>query len=161
MNKRTPADTKGTNGLATITPLEPNTTMARAYLLMEKHRSPNLPVSSEDQVVGVICERDIQALIKTYGISPQPHDLKVANFMRGPVKSVDVDTNLASIARLMLDERVSAVLVLCGKDVLGALTKDDLLEILAEIVKDQPTNLLDSLRTVNEAFSQRSCNKGH
>jgi|GEM_PF-3005102 len=139
-----------------IAPLDPNTTMARAYLLMEKHQSPNLPIHSADQVVGIICERDIETLIKNHQSLYAPGDRKVANFMRSPVKSAEVDADLGSVAQLMLDERINAIVIKKGSDIIGALTRDDMLEVLVDILKNDRRSLLDSLGSINTAYRKRS-----
>ena len=138
-----------------IASIDPNTSMARAYLLMEKHQSPNIPIHSADQVVGIISERDIETLIKNCENLLVPAERKVTHFMRSPVKSAEIDSDLGSVAQLMLDERINAIVVKKGADIVGALTKDDLLEVLVEFLKHDRRSLLDSLGAINNSYRKR------
>jgi predicted transcriptional regulator len=146
--------------LVKMMPLEPNSSLARAYLMMSRSRCPNLPISSDDVVIGVVSERDIEEFVKNYTESVQKGCTKVIQVMRSPVTSVESDASLASIARTMLDERVGAVVIKRGNDVVGALTKDDLLEVLADLLKHKTHNLMDSLKMINETYSARNLDRG-
>jgi len=141
--------------LPRIALLDPNTTMARAYLLMLQHKSPNLPVQSFDAIVGIVSERDIETLIRLRESSHTPGELIVANFMKSPVKSVDMHADLGTVASHMLSENINALILLRDGDIVGALTKDDLLHVLVEVIKDDRRTLLESLKIVNHAYTQR------
>ncbi|MBP7845211.1 MAG: CBS domain-containing protein [Proteobacteria bacterium] len=128
--------------------IEPGATLARAYLLMEKFRKNQLPVLSDDKIVGVVTQRDIESLINAYssrsGISQAA--LKVGNYMQGPVHPVEVGCELSTIVRLMLDERVGVIAVMQDEAMIGVLTRDDLLELLSEILIQNKITLMESLK---------------
>jgi predicted transcriptional regulator len=135
--------------------LESNSTLARAYLLMERYRLPNLPVASAGEVVGVICERDIESLLQNFSDVRSERGLKVGNYMRSPVRSIEHDARIDTVAKLMIDGRINAVILKKGEEVVGALTKDDLLEVFAELLTESPHSVLDAMQAFRESSSRR------
>lgn len=123
-------------------------TLARAYLIMEKLKCKNLPVISDDHIVGVISERDIMHLISIYsqGVQMPQAQLKVGNYMKGPVKHVPHDHEMQSVLRMMLDHRVGAVVITRENKVVTSLTRDDMLEILAKLASESKSKVIDHLR---------------
>jgi CBS domain-containing protein len=138
-----------------LSSVEVNSTLARAYLLMERHQFPNLPVSSAGEVVGVISERDIETLIQNFSNVRSAGTLKTGNYMRSPVRSVDPNVRLDTVATLMIDERINAVILKKGDEVVGALTKDDLLKVFAELLKKTPHSVLEGMQALEACSTQR------
>lgn len=129
--------------------LDPNSTMARAYLIMEKLSCHALPVASEGEIVGVLTLSDIEALVDTYTRgAPPPRGLTVGNYMRGPVRPVDSTNDISAVIRSMIENKTQAVVVKQGDDILGILSKDNLLEILARLTEKSKATVMDSLRSL-------------
>ncbi len=130
--------------------IHPETTLARASLLMDNLKCRNLPVVSDEKVVGVIAERDIEHLISVYsqGLQSQSTRLTVGNYMKGPVKKVDEDHALEAVLRMMLDQRVGAVVIEKGGAHFACITRDDMLEILADIARESKAKVMDHLQTI-------------
>jgi len=140
--------------------IHPETTLARAYLLMENLKCHNLPVVSEDRVVGVIAERDINHLITVYsqGLQGQTARLTVGNYMKGPVKKVDEHHALEAVLRMMLDQRVGAVVIEREGVDTACITRDDMLEILADIAKESKTKVIDHFQKIlNKQTLKNNC----
>ena len=126
--------------------LDPNHTVARAYLLMERYKLKALPVVSHDEVVGVVSEKDILKLIETYQIQENTsvHN-KVHHLMQSPVKSVEHEESLGSVIQDMLNKRVVALVIKRDSKTLGYITRDNLLELLAQLFLERGTKVSDCL----------------
>lgn len=114
---------------------------------MDQLKCRNLPVISDDKIVGVISDRDIEHLVEIYGqgFSRPESRLKVGNYMKAPVKAVDADHSLDAVIRMMLDRRIEAVIIEKDGSPLATITRDDMLEILAEYARESKARLIDHL----------------
>lgn len=115
-----------------------NQSMGEANRLMEKHRIRHLPVVDDTGlVVGILSNRDV-----VRSMDPaRPDfldDLNVADRMTWPALTVDENMPIYQVAEGMVDEKVSAFLVTKGKQVVGIVTSEDLLRLLAKLVKPEP-----------------------
>ncbi len=129
--------------------LEPHSTMARAYLLMEKLNCDILPVKFRGEVVGVLSMRDIQNLAFAYAQGGfGGTSLTVGKFMKSPVTPVEGTKNLAEVIRTMLIDNTYAVVVKEGDKVLGVLCRDHLLLLLAQLSEKSKDSVLDTLKRV-------------
>lgn len=127
--------------------IDADSTMARAYLLMSRYHCHTLPVSSDGHFVGVISSRDVEELLDIYTPGKMHENpLKVAHYMRGPVKVVDARSSLSEIIKSMVSERLYAVLVLFEGRLGGILSKENLLEALAKISLEKKNTAADILR---------------
>ncbi len=126
--------------------LSPDSTMARAYLLMQKYRCDVLPVGLDDQIVGIISMQDIETLARSYSAGLRDGRLEVGNYMQGGVRTVEGGDSLGKTIRIMLSESIQAVIVRQGDRSIGILSREHLLQILAELSDRSPTSLLDTLK---------------
>lgn len=112
-----------------------------AYALMTKRGIRHLPVADDEgAVVGIISDRDFQRAMWieqpdfASGYVAQPSfdpNRTVRDFMSWPVTSIDEGRSVADAALLMLDQKISALLVTRGEDqVVGIVTTEDLLRAL-------------------------------
>ncbi len=117
-------------------------TMQAAFDKMSSHRIRHLPVVSETQeVVGIISDRDFQRAMQIdepdffSGRVPQaafsPH-ARVRDFMCSPIQTLSVESSLSEAAKVMLDKKISALLIANEAEIVGILTTDDLLRALIE-----------------------------
>jgi CBS domain-containing protein len=140
-----------TKPMESIQVLDPNMTLMRAHFIMSHFGLTNLPVTSDGRVVGVVCRRDIENFVQNYTSGNSGSDLKVANFMRSPTRTVDLDNPLEDVVRRMLAEELSAVAIQADNEIVGALTRDDLLEILLEMLKGENHGLEETLKLTQQA----------
>ena len=134
--------------LVSAPPVEVNASLARAYLLMERFKCRHLPVCANDKIVGIVSRREIEALIAMYvstGSLPAQSQARVGDHMQSPVRSVDVGCQFSDVIRLMLDERIEAVVVKDGDATIGFISRDDLLELLADVGAKSKSTVVSEL----------------
>lgn len=109
-----------------------------AYVKMKLNGIRHLPViDSKNHVVGIISDRDIQRAMMSldagdFAFNP---DDTVEDYMNSQIKSVAQDFELLSVVQKMIDHQISAVLITQGANVVGIVTHEDLLLILADMLK--------------------------
>ncbi|GJM20536.1 MAG: hypothetical protein DHS20C15_04510 [Planctomycetota bacterium] len=114
----------------------PDTTLTEAFALMRRHRVRHLPVVDEDQLVGLLSDRDLRAAIG----SEQPDDLPIASVMSREPLTVGPELGLPEAARLMAVAKVSCLPVVRGAALLGLLSLTDVLEHCLESLRDMPAS---------------------
>jgi predicted transcriptional regulator len=113
---------------------------------MQKCRCNVLPVVSSGQVVGVISLRDIESLMREYSMGKVLEQAyTVSHYMKGPVKPAPNSEDLAAVINTLLEDNVQAVFMKKNESIVGILTRDHLLEFLAELSKKNHTTLKDTL----------------
>ena len=92
----------------------------RAPEFMKEHQISHLPVHSQDRLVGLVSDRDL--------LSCEPHQLSLKSVMVNCLLTAQPQSNLWSVARTMLSEKVHCVLVVNDDcELQGVLTSLDLL----------------------------------
>lgn len=116
----------------------PETDIANAADMMERHRVSGLPVVDHQQrVLGVITEYDLLQSITNLQMSG-----KVADFMTTNVTVVDQDTPLIALASLFTTTRVRRVPVTCDGRLVGVVSRRDLIfagNIRQQLLTELPT----------------------
>jgi acetoin utilization protein AcuB len=122
-------------------------TLVDAWGKMHRARVRHLPVlDDKNRVVGVLSDRDILKAShadpehhKTFGDLGETLDiaLKVKDYMTWPVRSIAPDESLTSAVRLMIDEKISSLLVKDAEEntYTGIITVEDLLRVLMHYLK--------------------------
>jgi acetoin utilization protein AcuB len=118
------------------------TPMQKAYEVMKKNNIRHLPVvDMNGRLVGMISDRDLKLATHIKKISEiesemvfDPKDM-VEDYMNWPVQTVDEKTPLDQVAQMMVEEKVSALIVNAPNHYMkGIITTDDLLLYLVEIL---------------------------
>jgi predicted transcriptional regulator len=131
--------------------LDTNSTMARAYLLMERFNCDVMPVAFEGKIVGVISMRDIQKLAQNCATGGGDDGGRlVGQHMRSPVVPVEAGNNLAEVIRGMIDGNIQALIVQDQDRILGTLSRDKLLKLLAELTARTKTTVLEALKILTQ-----------
>jgi acetoin utilization protein AcuB len=112
-----------------------NRSMGEAAELMEKNRIRHLPVVDESGVVvGILSDRDVARSMDP--ARPECLEEKsVSDGMTWPALTVDEELPIYQVAEGMVDEKVSAFLVTRGKQIVGIVTSEDLIKLLAKLTK--------------------------
>lgn len=107
-----------------------NADLNSAEDMMNNYNIRHLPVIDDDfNLVGMISKTDFVALkyvdsrLKTY---------TVKMFMSTPVKVVHKTATVKKVAQLFIEKKINSVLVADENEVLGILTSEDLIRLLAE-----------------------------
>ncbi|NOY27929.1 MAG: CBS domain-containing protein [Oligoflexia bacterium] len=119
-------------------------TVAEALDLMVRNEIHELPVVDGNDLVGIITERDLRALlgpgIKDGDLSNVPQqrlDVGVDDVMSSVVHAVQLDEGLGEAARILADLRVGALPVLNATGTLvGILSVTDVLAAAAPLFED-------------------------
>jgi acetoin utilization protein AcuB len=100
----------------------------------------HLPVVDDLQhIVGVISERDVR--------NREDQNELVRARMHREILTIEFDSSVATAAQSMVDEKVSSLLVLRDGYVVGIITSDDLLRMLAK----EQRSLTDSIKSKIES----------
>jgi acetoin utilization protein AcuB len=122
---------------------------------MKRYRIRHMPVLDDaGRVVGIVSDRDLQRA--TWPVESPGDNYRdekpmfrpaavVSDYMSWPIKSVPSDTNLIEVAKMMIDEKISAVLVTKGHSLVGIVTHEDLLKVLTSVLKP-PTSKMELLK---------------
>jgi acetoin utilization protein AcuB len=120
-----------------------------AYKMMHKHAVRHLPVTNDHgHIVGLLSERDLKlAMNKSeVGINEIAYQFDseetVQDYMSTSLKVVTYDESITNIAKMMLVEKISSVLVMNEKKLIsGIVTTDDLLAYLVTMSEPKLDNL--------------------
>lgn len=123
-----------------------NDFLKSAYKIMHEKGIRHLPVTGETgKIVGIISDRDVKLAMKriksndnrevTYQFNSEE---LVKDYMHQPVMAVLGSESIAYVAKKMLAEKISALLVADEKNkISGIITTDDLLAYLASSLADE------------------------
>jgi acetoin utilization protein AcuB len=116
-----------------------NTSLWKAWEMMQTHRIRHLPVIEGKRLVGMITDRDLRQLMPS-SLSP-PEELerfqawgtqvKVADVMSRKLFLVTPQTPTREALRIILERRVGCTPVIRGSTLVGILTTRDLLWAMA------------------------------
>ncbi len=107
--------------------ISPESTLREASKLMEKHGISQLPVVSEGRQLGSISEELVVREI-SFTKPEKIAEKKVSDVMRDGFPTVSRDTDIRVISKLM--ETSSAVLVVEKGEIVGIITRADLLKLM-------------------------------
>ena len=119
-------DAVGTHMTTSPVTVTPDTTVARMRELMNQNRIRSLPVLRDGRVAGMITDRDITTLDVTPGAA-------IALLMTRDVVSVSPRTSVQEAARLLLECEVDGLPVIDDGQLVGVITRSDLLQIVAKV----------------------------
>lgn len=107
----------------------PNTTLLDARSMLLRHRISRLVVVENEKPVGIITEKD---LVKTiYKINGKTiENIRISEIIKKRLVTVTEDATLYDCARIMLDHKISSIIVLQKDGKLhGIITKTDLISV--------------------------------
>jgi len=107
--------------------VRPNDKISKVSKLMMKHAISQLPVIENERVVGTVTEESI-----IRNLSSTIADERVERVMQPPLPSVPEDTSVSMIKPLLEDH--PGVLVVKKGDVVGIITRSDLLKIVSKTI---------------------------
>lgn len=125
--------------------------MLEAYKIMFSRKIRHLPVvDSLGNIIGILSDRDVQRAMKLEhrqnafqdeSIDFDPAD-KTKDFMSFPIKTVNSTSSVRDVALMMLNEKISAFLVVDNNELpCGIVTTDDMLKLLISFLDKDPSRL--------------------
>ena len=133
--------------------------ISKALNIMRKKKDiSRLIVMDKQKPVGIISFRDVADRLGTYkteGISPT--SLRVSSAMSYPIKTISPDADLIEAAKMMMEEKISSILVMDGEKLWGIITKHDLLAIglqckkikVKDLMTENPVAITESERVIS------------
>jgi acetoin utilization protein AcuB len=119
--------------------ISPTDSLRKAWLIMRQAGLRRLPVLDNGRVIGIVTDRDIWER-RPAGIVDAVHadgeylmdHLRVMGIMTLRPITIASDTPIVDAARTMRANKVGALLVVDSGDLLGIITKGDLIDALVE-----------------------------
>lgn len=119
----------------------PHDTVEHARELCERHRINQLPVLANGKLVGILTDRDLRdafpSVVEQVEHPSRAHRqteaLRVEDVMTANVLTIGEDEPIERAAGIMRRERVGALPVVRGEQVVGILTRTDLLNALIAV----------------------------
>lgn len=127
------------------------TSLLDANQIMTENRVRHLPVVDEmKNVLGILSQKDFRYV-------PEFKNLTVDMLMTKPVASVESDTSLRQTIFLMLENKISSVLVTDEDNkMIGIVTTDDILWHLAHLLRSEKASgaMLPDVQTIGIVANQ-------
>lgn len=129
------------------------TSMMKAIHLMKQNRFRRLPVMHEDQLVGIVTDRDLKEASPSKATTLDVHELyyllaelQVKDIMtRNPI-TVAPDDTVEHAAQLMLENTISGLPVVDKEQLVGILTQSDVFRAFMHITGIQQGGVQFALR---------------
>jgi acetoin utilization protein AcuB len=123
--------------------VRPMDSIAHARAVCEERRINQLPVVKNRTLVGIVTDRDLRDAFPSVadeardpkGVQAQAASTTVESVMSANVLVVEENDTVARAAELMQTERIGALPVMKGGDLVGIVTRSDLLRALVALVK--------------------------
>jgi CBS domain-containing protein len=111
--------------------IAPEATVFEALEMMAKHNIGALLVMTEDEIKGIVSERD--CIRKVDVIGKNARDTRVSDIMTSSVITVDANQPLEECMSLMIDKNIRHLPVCEGKELLGLVSVRDVLKEVIEV----------------------------
>lgn len=122
----------------TMTPfphsIDVNQPIADAMAMMEEHGFHHLPVTEENQLVGVLSERDIRFLDSPFSSASLNDELYVKDVYTSRAFVVDIHDSLEDVLQIMAEKHLGSTLVTKNGKLAGILTQIDVYRKFAELI---------------------------
>jgi acetoin utilization protein AcuB len=121
--------------------VHPDLQITKAHELMAHENIGQMPVVKNGRLVGIVSENDILnaypssvTSLAVWEIAALIEKINVKNVMVKAVKTVQEDTLIEEAARIMVDNEISSLPVMRGKELVGIITQTDLFNIMLEML---------------------------
>jgi len=112
-----------------------------AARLMSKFGISSLIVSSEDDIVGILTERDI--IIRVVSSGQDPATVTIGEIMSEPIIIVKPETPLEEAVKIMFRERIKKLPVMCREEermkLVGIISITDVARLQPRLIEDMKT----------------------
>jgi acetoin utilization protein AcuB len=111
-----------------VVTVDPQTTIRRAWDLLQQWHCRHLPVVAHDTLVGIVSDRDLQAAL--VDVPPDQEGPTVHAIMHRSIRTVAPETSLEEASRKLAELKIGALPVLDGRRLVGIVTETDLLRLI-------------------------------
>lgn len=122
-----------------------NDDLTSAFFRMRSEGIRHLPVTDDSgNLIGIISDRDFQRAMwpintpDAHGLPASPHfrkDATVSDYMSWPVKALHENSSILVAIEAMIENKISALVVVRNDVMVGIVTHEDLLRVLAALLK--------------------------
>jgi len=113
-----------------------NDSITSASELMRSHQIRHLPVTQQQQLVGIVTDRDIQLLLDSATGSSVQQTPTVADVYTSHPVIVDLNEHLDKVAMTMADQHIDAILVTKKGKLAGIFTASDACRYLGRHLRE-------------------------
>lgn len=110
--------------------IKPDTTLKAANNLMRENDVRHLPVVSENELVGIVTDRDLRLATSKLAKSPFEVDSKVEQIMSTPVETTRPNEPIEVAVQIMRELKIGCMPVLDAGKLVGIVTGVDLLDAM-------------------------------
>ena len=123
-----------------IITIDKDQNLSDALKLLRKNNVSRLPVVNNKELVGIISERDIASKLGSSKYESMPASrLHISSVMVKDVFTVPETMQLGEVAKLMLDNGIGSVPVMCEDKMVGIVSKADFVTLAVGIAFDKIT----------------------
>ena len=119
--------------------------IANAEQMMIEHGIRHLPVYEDDDLTGIVSERDLKRATALGHAPGAETDLLVGDVCSYRPYVADISDPLDKVLEAMVEHRVGAVLIMKEGEMAGIFTAQDACEILAKTLRDSSSGEPDDL----------------
>lgn len=114
--------------------IDKNETAEEAYKLMTSNWVRHLPVADKENnyIVGMLSDRDL--------LRAPTNKKPVYELMTSPVRTFDIHTSVKKVVQTMIEDKISAFLITKNDDVVGIVTTEDMLLLLAQFLTEEESS---------------------
>ena len=114
-----------------------DTSIQSAQNFMRQHRLHHLPVTQDDEVIGVLSDRDIKLLLGPDCDYPSEKDLTVEDAYLPNAYIVDLSTPLDEVLETMAKRHIGSAIITRKGKLAGVFTHEDVCKSFATYLKEQ------------------------
>jgi len=126
-----------TRNLITV---DPETSFTDALKIMRENRIRRLPVLEDGKLVGIVTEKDIlyaspskATTLDVWELHYLLNKLKIREIMTRDVVTIQEDTPVEEAAKIMVDNKIGALPVVKGNELVGIITETDIFKVFLEM----------------------------
>jgi acetoin utilization protein AcuB len=121
--------------------IPPEMPVMEALSLMKREHIRRTPVLKDGKIVGIVSDKDLlnaspspATSLSIWEINHLISKIRIHDVMTKEVLSVNEDTPIEEAARIMADNKIGGLPVMCGERVVGIITETDLFRIFLELM---------------------------
>jgi len=126
-----------TRNLITV---DPETSFTDALKIMRENKIRRLPVLENGKLVGIVTEKDIlyaspskATTLDVWELHYLLSKLKIREIMTRDVVTIQEDTPVEEAAKIMVDNKIGALPVVKGDELVGIITETDIFKVFLEM----------------------------